>query len=130
MTTATARCASQTRRCDSNRRRSSRGPPGAAAPERAAARRPARHAAVAARRAGGGPPGAGPSGGRHAGGETPDRRTLWLLRGPNPTPVRVRAGVSDGTNTEIETAELHEGDRVVTAAEMPGGDSKTGPAGS
>jgi HlyD family secretion protein len=82
------------------------------------------------RRGGGGPAGAGPSGGRHAGGETPDRRTLWLLRGPTPTPVRVRAGVSDGTNTEIETAELHEGDRIVTDAEMPGGDSKSGPAGS
>jgi HlyD family secretion protein len=79
-------------------------------------------------------PGTGEGGGRRrgggAGGETPDRRTIWLLRGPTPTPVRVRAGVSDGTNTEIETAELHEGDRVVTDAEFPGGDSKSGPAGS
>src|SRR6478609_2347080 len=68
-------------------------------------------------------------GGRASGGagETPDKRTLWLLRGPTPTPVRVRAGVSDGTNTEIETAELREGDRVVTDAEFPGGDSKAGP---
>ena len=78
--------------------------------------------------------GAGEGGGRRrgggAGGETPDRRTIWLLRGPTPTPVRVRAGVSDGTNTEIETAELREGDRVVTDAEFPGGDSKSGPAGS
>jgi HlyD family secretion protein len=74
---------------------------------------------------GGGRPGGG------AAGETPDKRTLWLLRGPTPTPVRVRAGVSDGTNTEIETAELREGDRVVTDAEMPGGgDGKPGPAGS
>ena len=55
---------------------------------------------------------------------------IWLLRGPTPTPVRVRAGVSDGTNTEIETAELHEGDRVVTDAEFPGADSKAAPAGS
>jgi HlyD family secretion protein len=68
-------------------------------------------------------------GGRH-GGETPDRRTLWLLRGPTPTPVRVRAGVSDGTNTEIETPELREGDRVVTDAEFPGGDSKGQTPGS
>jgi HlyD family secretion protein len=86
------------------------------------------------RRGGGGPSGGGPtggpSGGRHAAGETPDRRTLWLLRGPTPTPVRVRAGVSDGTNTEIDTAELHEGDRIVTDAEMPGGENKSGPAGS
>jgi HlyD family secretion protein len=80
---------------------------------------------------GGGRRNVGPSGGRQggAGGETPDRRTLWVLRGPTPTPVRVRAGVSDGTNTEIETSDLREGDRVVTDAEMPGGDGKTPPAG-
>ena len=91
-------------------------------------------------RGGGGPRGGGSSegggrrgGGRQgggAGGETPDRRTLWVLRGPTPTPVRVRAGVSDGTNTEIETTELREGDRIVTDAELPGGDSKQAPAGS
>ena len=65
-----------------------------------------------------------------AGGETPDRRMLWVLRGPTPTPVRVRAGVSDGTNTEIETSELHEGDRVVTDAEFSGGGDNKGPAGA
>jgi len=91
-------------------------------------------------RGGGGPRGGGSSegggrrgGGRQgggAGGEAPDRRTLWVLRGATPTPVRVRAGVSDGTNTEIETTELHEGDRVVTDAEVPGGDGKQPPAGS
>jgi len=68
-------------------------------------------------------------GGRQGGGETPDRRMLWVLRGTTPTPVRVRAGVSDGTNTEIETTELHEGDHVVTDAEMPGSENKTPPAG-
>jgi HlyD family secretion protein len=77
------------------------------------------------RRGGGGPPGA-----RHAPGETPDRRTLWVLRGPMPTPVRVRAGVTDGTNTEIETGELQEGDRVVTDAEMPSGDKSQQPGGN
>ena len=60
---------------------------------------------------------AGVSGGG-AGGETPDRRTLWVLRGPTPTPVRVRAGVSDGTNTEIETTELQRG--------RPGRDGRRG----
>ncbi len=81
-------------------------------------------------------PGSGEGGGRRmgggrqgGGGETPDRRMLWVLRGPTPTPVRVRAGVSDGTNTEIETTELHEGDHVVTDAEMPGSENKTPPAG-
>jgi hypothetical protein len=53
-----------------------------------------------------------------------------VLRGPTPTPVRVRAGVSDGTNTEIETSELHEGDRVVTDAEFSGGDKSGQPAGA
>jgi HlyD family secretion protein len=79
----------------------------------------------AGRRMGGGrPPGGG------GGGETPDRRTLWLLRGPMPTPVRVRAGVSDGTNTEIEASDVHEGDRVVTDAEFPGSENKSGQPGS
>jgi HlyD family secretion protein len=89
-------------------------------------------------RAGGGPPGEGGGqrrmgGGRAggaAGGEPPDRRMLWVLRGPTPTPVRVRAGVSDGTNTEIETSELHEGDRVVTDAEVSNSDNKGQPAGA
>jgi HlyD family secretion protein len=84
------------------------------------------------RRGGGMGEGGGRRGGRMsgAGGETPDKRTLWVLRGAMPTPVRVRAGVSDGTNTEIETTELHEGDRVVTDAEIPGSETKQGPAGS
>jgi HlyD family secretion protein len=69
-------------------------------------------------------------GGRAAGAETPDRRTLWVLRGPTPTPVRVRAGVSDGTNTEIETTELREGDKVVTDAEIPGSENKGQQPGS
>jgi HlyD family secretion protein len=63
-------------------------------------------------------------------GEPPDKRTVWVLRGPTPTPVRVRAGVSDGTNTEIETTELHEGDRIVTDAEVSNSDSKGQPAGA
>jgi HlyD family secretion protein len=80
--------------------------------------------------AGGGGQRRGGRAGGGAGGETPDRRMLWVLRGPTPTPVRVRAGVSDGTNTEIETSELHEGDRVVTDAEFSGGGDNKGPAGA
>jgi HlyD family secretion protein len=78
---------------------------------------------------GGGRRGGGRMGGGAGGAETPDRRTLWVLRGPTPTPVRVRAGVSDGTNTEIETTELREGDRVVTDAEIPGSEPNKPPAG-
>jgi HlyD family secretion protein len=79
---------------------------------------------------GGGRRGGGRMGGGGGAAETPDKRTLWVLRGPMPTPVRVRAGVSDGTNTEIETTELHEGDKVVTDAEIPGSENKQAPPGS
>jgi hypothetical protein len=43
--------------------------------------------------------------------------------------VRVRIGVTDGSTTEIETTELHEGDRVVTDADVTG-DGKGQPAGA
>jgi HlyD family secretion protein len=78
--------------------------------------------AQAAGRKRGGGPGAG------AGGEARDRRTVWLMRGgagQPPAPIKVKAGVTDGTNTEIETSELKEGDRVVTDVE--GGDAPKGP---
>ncbi len=69
-------------------------------------------------------------GGKPGSGEPPDRRMLWLLRGAAAEPVRVRVGVTDGVNTEIEAPELHEGDRVITDAEMPGGEGKGQPAGA
>jgi HlyD family secretion protein len=68
-----------------------------------------------------------------AGGETPDRRTLWVLRGAPPTPpapVRVRVGVTDGSFTEIDTQELQEGDRVVTDADVGGEGKGAPPAGA
>ena len=59
------------------------------------------------RQRGGGRPG----GGDGPAGEPSDRRTVWVLRGATPpAPVRVRIGVTDGINTEIETTELTEGD--------------------
>ena len=77
---------------------------------------------------GGGGPRRG--GGKPGGGEPPDKRMLWVLRGATPDPVRVRVGVTDGANTEVDAPELHEGDRAITDAEMPGGDSKGPPAGA
>jgi HlyD family secretion protein len=64
------------------------------------------------------------SGGRRAeGGDgAQDRRTVWVLRGLSPEPVRVKAGVSDGSVTELVEGELHEGDAVVT-------DASGGPSG-
>jgi HlyD family secretion protein len=62
------------------------------------------------RRGGGAAPGASP--------REPDRRTVWVLRGPEspPSPVRIRTGVTDGSVTEVVEGELREGDAVVTDA--------------
>ena len=46
----------------------------------------------------------------------PDRRTVWVLRGEKPEPVRLRAGISDGSLTEVVEGELSPGDAVVTDA--------------
>lgn len=70
----------------------------------------------------GGPAGRGAGAGRRGDGEAPDRRTVWVLRGEKPEPVRVRTGVSDGSTTEVLEGDLREGDAVVT--EAAGGDAK------
>jgi len=77
------------------------------------------------RQRGGGRPG----GGERGAGE-PDKRTVWVLRGQTPAPVRVRIGVTDGINTEIESTELKEGERVVTDADTSGEGKPQGPAGA
>ena len=59
--------------------------------------------------------------------DTPDKRTLWVLRGAQPERVRVRVGISDGTLTEILDGDLHDGDDVVTEAV---GGEEAAPAGS
>lgn len=41
-------------------------------------------------------------------------RTLWVARGGEAAPVRVRAGASDGLRTEILEGPLAPGDRVIT----------------
>jgi HlyD family secretion protein len=76
----------------------------------------------------GGGPRAG--GGERGAGEASDRRTLWVLRGPTPAPVRVRIGVTDGVNTEIDSNELKEGERVITDAETGGEGKSQAPAGA
>jgi HlyD family secretion protein len=57
---------------------------------------------------------------------TPAWRTVWVLRGPQPQPVRVRAGMTDGTSTEIVEGELQAGDEVVVSS--TGGASSGPPA--
>jgi len=41
-------------------------------------------------------------------------RTVWVLRGGKPTPVAIRAGISDGSLTEVLGGDLAEGDLVIT----------------
>jgi HlyD family secretion protein len=82
-------------------------------------------AQAAGRKRGGG--GDRPAG--RAGAEARDRRTLWVLRagpGQPPAPIKVKVGVTDGTHTELETADIKEGDRVVTDADT-GGEAKGSP---
>jgi HlyD family secretion protein len=71
---------------------------------------------------GAGAPGAG--GARRAeAGEPSERRTVWVLRGEKPEPVRVRTGVSDGSMTEVLEGDLREGDAAVTDS-SGGGEGK------
>jgi HlyD family secretion protein len=44
---------------------------------------------------------------------------VWVLRGGQPEPVRVRTGISDGSLTEVVEGELQPADAVVT--DMIGG---------
>jgi HlyD family secretion protein len=52
----------------------------------------------------------GPRGSR----EPTNDRTLWVLDGPDPHPVVVKVGISDGTMTEIAEGNLKPGDALVT----------------
>lgn len=73
---------------------------------------------------------AGAAGG--AGPKPPGSRMLFVLRDGHPVPVPVKVGLSDGTVTEVQTGELHEGDPIITAqaggAQSPQG-SQPGGAG-
>jgi HlyD family secretion protein len=46
-------------------------------------------------------------------------RTLWVARGGEAVPARVRAGVSDGLHTQIIDGPLAPGDRVITDMARP-----------
>ncbi|MEO5730223.1 MAG: hypothetical protein ABI134_21570, partial [Byssovorax sp.] len=49
-------------------------------------------------------------------GVSTDRRTLWIMRGTRPEPVRVRTGLTDGTVTEILEGAVNDGDLLVIEA--------------
>jgi HlyD family secretion protein len=89
------------------------------------------------------PPGFGQPPGSHrshaptgGGGETqphptsgkdlaPDERTVWVLHGDQPRSMVVKVGLTDGSNTELLTDALEEGDKLITAAP-----DHAGPGGS
>ena len=48
--------------------------------------------------------------------ESPDRKTVWVMREDRPAPVTIRAGLTDGSVTEVLEGELREGDRVIVGA--------------
>jgi HlyD family secretion protein len=52
-------------------------------------------------------------------GHAPDERTVWVLKDGKPMPVKVKLGVSDGSNTEVVEGALQEGDLLITESEEP-----------
>jgi HlyD family secretion protein len=60
------------------------------------------------------PPPTGVLGRRGKPGEHSAERTVYALRGSEPSPVQIKTGISDGISTEVLDG-LREGDRVVTA---------------
>lgn len=54
-------------------------------------------------------------------------RTVWVVRGERPAPVKIRTGISDGTMTEVVSGDLQAGDEVVTdAGGAKGGGGRAG----
>ncbi|HEX7598301.1 MAG TPA: efflux RND transporter periplasmic adaptor subunit, partial [Polyangia bacterium] len=50
-----------------------------------------------------------------------ERRTVWVLRGEVPAPVRIKVGTSDGSKTEMVEGALQVGDSVISDATVPAG---------
>jgi HlyD family secretion protein len=64
--------------------------------------------------------------------ESPDRRTLWVLRNHKPVSVPVKIGISDGTHTEVVEGDLRVGDEVITdvaGTGSPNGQARPGGGG-
>jgi HlyD family secretion protein len=95
-------------------------PPGFYAPEGGASGRSGPGAGSGRADAG---QGAGPGGGQakrpDGRPETPDRRTLWVVKEGKPAPVRIKTGISDGTATEVVEGPVEVGTEVVTDAAAP-----------
>ncbi len=46
--------------------------------------------------------------------DSPEAKTLWVMRGAVPQPLTIDAGLTDGTVTEVVDGDVREGDLVVT----------------
>ena len=60
--------------------------------------------------------------GGHGAGQvaTPNQKTVYVLRNGEAEPVKVQVGITDGTSTEIEGGDLHEGDTLITGMAQGG----------
>jgi len=65
--------------------------------------------------------GARPDGRGASAEDTPDRRTVWVLRGGLPQSTTIKVGASDGTKTEVVEGALAEGDLVIGDATLAEG---------
>jgi HlyD family secretion protein len=65
-------------------------------------------------------------GGAGKGDETPDRKSVWVLKQAVPSSVRIKVGASDGTKTEVVEGPLAEGEVVITDATVTGVAAKPG----
>jgi HlyD family secretion protein len=61
-----------------------------------------------------------PGGSGDASGPPLDRKTIYVMRDGKPQAVRLRIGITDGTDTEIVEGDLKEGDLVITSASGAG----------
>jgi HlyD family secretion protein len=54
-------------------------------------------------------------------GDSPDRKSVWILDGQIPKMLWIKAGASDGTRTEVVEGPLADGQTVITDATVTGG---------
>ncbi|MBI3795496.1 MAG: efflux RND transporter periplasmic adaptor subunit [Deltaproteobacteria bacterium] len=61
--------------------------------------------------------------------ESPDHRTVWILRGELPEMIPLKIGISDGSVSEVVEGSLQAGDRVVIDASSGTDTNRSGPGG-
>jgi len=69
------------------------------------------------RRGGAGGAGRGGMGKSSRNEDGTETKTLWVMKSGTPTPVVLKLGLSDGSNTEVVSGDIAEGDEVITDQE-------------